>query len=208
MTIEDAERDRRHMTDSPTRTEDPRVERTRIAVIEAACELLLVDGPSAITHANVAAAADVSRSTVYNHWPTREALLRAAIESIHDDPPRLDDLTGSLRHDLGVLFEPLTRDLVDDQRAAMIATMMQRVLFDPEVVTIRDEFLLEFTDLVEQVLRTGIDAGALRPDLDIDHAIGSLLGSCLYRRFMSNAEFDARAVDGILDEFVRLHAPR
>jgi AcrR family transcriptional regulator len=196
------------MTDQHIRTEDPRVERTRTAVIEAACELLMVDGPAAITHVNVAQAAEVSRSTIYNHWPTREALLRATIESIHDDKPQVDDLTGSLRHDLGVLFAPLARDLADDQRAAMIATMMQRVLFDPEVVDIRDEFLGEFTDLLARVLRTGVAMGELRADLDVDHAIASIMGSCLFRRFMASAPFDDRAVDEILDEFVRLHAPR
>jgi AcrR family transcriptional regulator len=194
------------MTDS-ARSDDPRVERTRAAVIDAARELLMVDGPAAITHANVAAAAGVSRSTVYNHWPTREDLLRATIESIHDDKPHADDLTGELRHDLGVLFAPLARDLADDQRAAMIATMMQRVLFDPEVVTIRDEFLSEFTDVVGEVLRRSVSVGELRADLDVEPAVASLMGSCLFRRFMSSAPFDERAVDEILDEFVRLHAP-
>jgi AcrR family transcriptional regulator len=195
------------MTDQSTRTEDPRIERTRAAVIEAACELLMMDGPAAITHVNVAVAAGVSRSTVYNHWPTREALLRATIESIHDDTPRVDDLTGALRHDLGVLFAPLARDLADDQRAAMIATMMQRILFDAEVVAIRDQFLGEFTSLLALVLQRGIAAGELRADLDVDHAIASLMGSCLFRRFMSSARFDDRAVEAVLDEFVRVHAP-
>ncbi len=57
----------------------------------------MADGPSAITHANVATAANVSRTTVYNHWPTREDLLRATIDSIGTVTPALDDLTGSLR---------------------------------------------------------------------------------------------------------------
>jgi AcrR family transcriptional regulator len=193
---------------SPDPQPDPRVERTHAAVVEAACELLLVDGPSAVTHVNVAAAAGVSRSTVYNHWPTRESLLRVAIESIHDDAPTAADLTGDLRGDLGTLFDPLARDLADDQRAAMIATMMQRVLFDPEVVAIRDEFLTEFTDMVAEVLRDGIADGALRPDLDVDQALVSLIGACLFRRFMSREPFTSAAVDQILDDFVRMHAPR
>jgi len=190
------------------RSHDPRVERTRAAVIDAACELLMTDGPSAITHANVAAAADVSRTTVYAHWPTREDLLRATIESVHSPKPRVEDLTGDLRTDLGLLLEPVVADLIDDQRAAAIATMMQRALFDPEVVTVRNEFLEEFTDIVGGVITDAVRSGELRDDTDVGQAVMSLLGSVLFRRFMSSTPFDGSAVDEILDGFVRLHRAR
>ena len=106
------------------RTDDPRVERTRAAVIEAASDLLVSDGPSAITHANVAAAANVSRTTVYNHWPTQADLVRDTIESLGKVPVSRDQLTGALRTDLGLLCAHIIDDLADDQRAPMIANMM------------------------------------------------------------------------------------
>ena len=93
--------------------------------IAAAAELLMDDGPGAITHANVASAANVSRTTVYNHWPTREDLLRATIDSIGKATPDVDDLTGSLRVDLEILCQQLVSDLIDEQRAPMIANMME-----------------------------------------------------------------------------------
>jgi AcrR family transcriptional regulator len=123
------------------RTDDPRVERTRAAVIEAASDLLVADGPSAITHANVATAANVSRTTVYTHWPTQADLLRDTIESLGKVPIRPDQLTGSLRPDLGLLCEQIVNDLADEQRAPMIVNMMERALHDPTVALVRDEFL-------------------------------------------------------------------
>jgi len=190
------------------RTEDPRVERTRVAVIEAASDLLVADGPSAITHANVATAANVSRTTVYNHWPTREDLLRATIDSLGKIPVRVEQLTGLLRDDLDLLCDRVVNDLADAQRAPMILNMMERSLHDPTVADVRNEFIRAFTDVFGHVIQAGIRTGELRADIDLDRAIAGLLGSFLFARFMSPHRFDAEFADAVIDDFVRLNAPR
>jgi AcrR family transcriptional regulator len=193
---------------STPRSDDPRVERTRAAVIEAASELLVSDGPSAITHANVAAAANVSRTTVYNHWPTQADLVRDTIESLGKVPVSPDELTGVLRADLGHLCAHIIDDLADDQRAPMIANMMEQALHDPIVASVRDQFLGAFANVFGIVIRTAIDAGELRSDVDADRAMASLLGSFLFTRFMSSGGFDRADADAVLDDFVRVNAPR
>ena len=190
------------------RHDDPRVERTRAAVVEAAADLLTTEGPGAVTHAGVAAAANVSRTTVYNHWPTREDLLRATIESVGKLPPDVDSLTGDLRTDLGQLFEQLVADLVDEQRAPMIANMMERALHDPEVIAVRDEFLTEFRTVFARIIDNAISDGELRPDVEPESSMASIVGSFLFLRFMSSEVFDAARADRVIDDFVRLHAPR
>jgi AcrR family transcriptional regulator len=191
----------------PTRTDDPRVERTRTAVIEAAAELLTIDGPSAVTHANVAAAANVSRTTVYNHWPTQADLLRDTIESLGKVLIGVDQLTGPLRDDLALLCGQITTDLLDDQRAPMIVNMMERSLHDPAVTAVRNEFFRAFAEVFRTMIRRAIDAGELRADIDADRAMASLLGSFLFARFMSPEPFDVAFVHGVLDDFVRVNAP-
>jgi AcrR family transcriptional regulator len=195
-------------TFSTPRTDDPRVERTRAAVIEAASDLLVADGPSAITHANVAAAANVSRTTVYTHWPTQADLLRDTIESLGKVPIRPDQLTGSLRPDLALLCEHIVNDLVDEQRAPMIVNMMERALHDPTVALVRDEFLGAFADVFRTVISRAVDAGELRADIDADRSMAALLGSFLFARFMSRDGFDRTYADAVLDDFVRVNAPR
>ena len=196
--------------DSPPtpRTDDPRVGRTRAAVIEAASDLLVADGPSSITHANVAAAANVSRTTVYNHWPTQADLLRDTIESLGKVPIGHDQLTGSVRPDLGLLCEQIVNDLVDEQRAPMIANMMERALHDPTVALVRNEFLAAFAEVFHTVIRRAVEAGELRSDIDADRSMATLLGSFLFARFMSSERFDARYAETVLDEFVCVNAPR
>jgi AcrR family transcriptional regulator len=195
------------VTTSTPRTDDPRVERTRAAVIDAATALMLEDGPGAITHAHVAAAANVSRTTVYTHWPSREDLLRATIDSIRRHKPDTGELTGSLRDDLRAVLAPLITDLCDDQRASMIATMMQRALHDAEVVAVRDEFIREFTTVFDQIIHTAITNADLRAGVDTERALASIVGSFLFQRFMSSTGLDTEAADAVIDDFIELHAP-
>src|SRR3977135_4349972 len=55
--------------------DDPRVQRTRSRVLAVARELLPELGPAGLTYAALAERADVTRQTLYRHWPTRAALL-------------------------------------------------------------------------------------------------------------------------------------
>jgi AcrR family transcriptional regulator len=194
-------------TSDENRTDDPRVERTRTAVIEAASELLVAHGPSAITHANVAAAANVSRTTVYNHWPTREHLLRATIDSLGRVKPNENDLTGPIRDDLDTLCNHVIGDLLDDQRAPMIANMMERAQHDPSVVAVRDEFLELFARAFDVAIARAVERGELRKDIDARRAMASILGSFLFARFMSSDGFDRPYADAVLDDFVRANSP-
>jgi AcrR family transcriptional regulator len=59
----------------PPTADDPRVQRTRSRVLAVARELLPEVGPSGLTYAALAERADVTRQTLYRHWPTRAALL-------------------------------------------------------------------------------------------------------------------------------------
>ncbi|MBT2459215.1 TetR/AcrR family transcriptional regulator [Streptomyces sp. ISL-86] len=54
---------------------NPRVRRTRTRVLSVARELLAEVGPTALTYSLLAERGEVTRQTLYRHWPTREALL-------------------------------------------------------------------------------------------------------------------------------------
>ncbi|QQM38121.1 TetR/AcrR family transcriptional regulator [Streptomyces liliifuscus] len=58
----------------PTQS-NPRVQRTRNRVLAVARDLLPQVGPAGLTYALLAEQADVTRQTLYRHWPTRAALL-------------------------------------------------------------------------------------------------------------------------------------
>lgn len=187
---------------------DPRVERSRAAVVEAAARLLLAEGPDAITHGRVAAAADVSRTTVYKHFPERPHLLRATLAQIGKDAPAPSVLTGDFPSDLRMLLGILAGDLADDGRAKLIATMMARAQHDDSVATVRDGLYADFRATFGALFRSGIEAGAVRADIDVDRAMAALAGSLVFAKFMANRTIDDALLDGVIDDFVTVNAPR
>lgn len=55
--------------------ENPRVRRTRARVLAVARDLLPEVGPTGLTYSLLAERGEVTRQTLYRHWPTRAALL-------------------------------------------------------------------------------------------------------------------------------------
>ncbi len=58
------------------------------------------------------------------------------------------------------------------------------------------------------VISKAIADGELRRDLDVGRAMAGLLGSFLFARFMAADGFDQRFADAVIDDFVRINAPR
>lgn len=82
-----------------TSSENPRTKRMRDAVLTAVAELILTEGAGAVTALRVSQRADVARSTVYDHWPTSEALVLDAIDMVIA-PQASITTTGDLEADL------------------------------------------------------------------------------------------------------------
>lgn len=187
---------------------DPRVERSRTAVVDAAAQLLLDDGPDAITHARVAAAAGVSRTTVYKHFPERADLLFVTAEAISKNRPDPTDVTGDLRTDLRTFLDHLATDLRDPVRTRVIAMTMERAIHDDAVALVRDTFLTEISDAFAAIAAAGVAAGELSADIDVELALASLAGSLVYSRLLANRPIDDVLVDGLIDNFMATNAPR
>ncbi len=187
---------------------DPRVERSRASVVDAAAQLLLADGPDAITHARVAAAAGVSRTTVYKHFPERSDLLFATAEAMGSDLPKPSDVTGDLRTDLRTFLDHLATDMRDPVRTRVIAMVMERALHDDAVSLVRDTFMQEIRVAFADIAAAGIAAGDLSEDVDIELGLASLAGSLIYSRLFANRPVNDDLVDGVINNFIRTNAPR
>lgn len=187
---------------------DPRVERTHAAVGDAAAALLLGGGPDAITHQQVAQAAGVSRTTVYKHWPDRSDLLRAAVEAvdtaIREAPPVHDNVRDDLRHLLGLL----TRDLSDDVRATLTATLIERSQHDPTVAGVRDSMVAHISGAFGELIRRAIERGELDVRVDPDRSLASLAGALIFTRLLAGRPVDDTFVEALIDDFVVANRPR
>src|SRR6202034_3827583 len=75
----DSENRRHQVTAASTPNVDPRVARTRAAVLGAAIDLLAERGYSGFSVEGVVERTGIAKTTLYRHWPTRDDLLAAAI---------------------------------------------------------------------------------------------------------------------------------
>ena len=98
-------------------------QRTRAQIAEAAARLFAVHGFQRVTVAEVAAAADVSEQTVYNHFPTKErlvfddddALEARLVAMIRDRAPRTS-LVDAVRGEAHAFLDQLTRNPAGAER--------------------------------------------------------------------------------------------
>src|SRR6202042_1540344 len=109
----------------------PRSEKARVAILEAAAELLLDRGLAAVSMDAVAGRAGVSKATIYRWWPTKETL---ALDALYHEwaavPPPRD--TGSLRGDLLSLLRPWVRLAARRPYGRAIAPLIPEAQTDPE----------------------------------------------------------------------------
>jgi TetR/AcrR family transcriptional regulator of autoinduction and epiphytic fitness len=114
--------------DAPTRLTD----RKRAAIVDAAVAEFRAAGYEATSMDRIAARAAVSKRTVYNHFPGKEALFGHIVEDMlargsdehatpyRGDRPLREQLLQLVRHKLGLLRDP---DFTDLARVAITAGM-------------------------------------------------------------------------------------
>ena len=102
-------------------TVDPRVTRTRHAVLAAAREVLLDEGWEGVTLGRVAERSGYARTTLYRHWPQRLDLLRDLIREearlAHTTP--MGDLRDDLVAELEAPFDSCLANLYRDGADSM-----------------------------------------------------------------------------------------
>jgi AcrR family transcriptional regulator len=139
---------------------------TRRRLLETAAERFARDGFEAASVDRISLAAGFAKGTVYNYFPSKEALFAAVIEEASRRAAELyararpsgtarERLLGLARADVQVLREqePFTRVLV---REAMS--------FRAETYPLIVRHLAPFLGVVEEVLTDGVRCGQVRPD--------------------------------------------
>ena len=180
------------------------------AIRAAVLELLLEQGPGAVTMEAVAAAARTSKPVLYRRWADRatllrDTLLRTAIAAIpHDD-------TGSYRGDILAVLRGWAALFSGEQAAAMRA-VIGAMAEDPELAeAFRAEVIGWRKREMAALLSRGIARGDVRPDVPVE--IARELGqSVLWHRLLITGDpitddLVVLLVDDVLVPFVAPRSP-
>ncbi|MFE0511340.1 TetR/AcrR family transcriptional regulator [Streptomyces sp. NPDC058964] len=164
------------MGDTETRSAGrPRSAEKDAAILQAALELLASHGYTRMSLSQVAAAAQVSKSTIHLRWKTKADLLTAALAALRmaDAPPA----SGDTRADLVAILKDFAATVERVRGMALIGTCLAEEAHTPELLALlRERTVLPRRTLLREALEQARDREEIREDADLEAAVSSLLG--------------------------------
>lgn len=184
--------------DTPRRGR-PRSEKARHAILDAAAELLLLRGLSAVSMDAVAERAGVSKATIYRWWPSKEMLaLDALLDWAAASAPTRD--TGSLRGDVLALIRPWVREITRRPFGRVIAAFVSEAQSDPEFAdAYRTRFVEPRRDAMRAVFARAAERGEVPTDLDVEVALDLIYGAVYHRLLHGHAKLTDRFARDVVD---------
>lgn len=175
--------------------------RSKAAILDACAELIAEEGFDGVTIEAVAARSGSAKTTIYRHWPSREALLIEAFGTCASPPVPTPD-TGSVRDDLVGVLGGLAAKLSDAGWRATLCSLLDASSRDPQLARLHSATISDRRRPLTDALERGVAGAELPATLDVERAVAMLAGPVFYRAMISrepvDADFVARVVDAAL----------
>jgi AcrR family transcriptional regulator len=188
---------------TPTVT-DPRAARSREAILAAAYDLLVREGPGAITHQRVAQQAGVGRATIYRHWAAPEDLLRDVLFSA--ELPFFATPALPLRSWLHAELRQLADELALPPVASLAIALMEQTRSGGAGAR-PHRHVTAITERLAAAFALAVDAGELDTAPDTELAAAQLIGPLVYRTTLQAAAVPDSLLAGVIDSVADWRAP-
>lgn len=178
----------------------PRSEKARVAILQAAAELLLERGLSASSMDAVADRAGVSKATIYRWWPTKESLALDALYREWAVPAPAERDTGSLRGDLLSQMRPWARLAGSRPYGRVVGALLTQAQTDPGFAAeYQARFVQPRRDRFRAIFRRAIERGEIPADTNVEVAIDVLYGPLYHRLLQGHAPLNDRFVRDVVE---------
>lgn len=180
-------------------TTDPRIERSRRVVREAALAELAESGYGAFAIDSVSARCGVARSTIYRHWPDKLALIADALQSLNRQPPPADGPADETpRQRIHRLLRHLATVFQGSLISACLPALIEGAERHDEVATFLHRFSAERRRALVDAIARAVATGEVSDHVDPDLAATALSGAIMYRRLMTGSPFDPADVADLI----------
>src|ERR1700728_881843 len=182
---------------------DGRVKRSRDRVLTATFELLSENGVGGLTVDEVSRRSGVAKTTIYRHWPTREALVVDACSRISAEQEVPD--TGSLEGDVTAILANIAHRLSTARWASVLPSIVDVAERDPEFADIHRSIQHGHAEPLREVLERAAVRGELAMAADRSTMIAGLMGPLFYRRWFSREPIDDQFIKTIVRNVIGHH---
>lgn len=171
------------------------------AICEAALRVLAGHGLENFSVAKVAAEVGTAKATVYSRYPTRTALMGAALAHLRvEDPP---EPVEDVRVDLARLLNHMVTQYRRVGGLSIVGSCLAAEERMPELLeTVRSSTFTLRRETFLAALRRGQESGQVRADADLEQAVSAMIGS-FYADHLAGRDVDegwsVRVVAAVLD---------
>jgi AcrR family transcriptional regulator len=156
------------------------------AVLSATLQVLAEVGVEALSVEQVAARAGVNKTSVYRRWPSREALVIAALERVLVSASQYIPDTGTLRGDLLALLTPVCALLASDLGRALLHAATSKSVADG-VTRLAQKQIRSGAKPLRQMFARAATRGEVRKEASPRLVLGMLVGAILHRVLLEQA---------------------
>jgi AcrR family transcriptional regulator len=146
---------------------------------------------------DVSESAGVAKSTIYRRWPSKAALVAAAVRELYLTHVQVPD-TGSLQSDLSDLLSN-SYELLIAGPGRVFEGLIRESGQRPELVEVVFSTMHARRRFYFQVFNRAIARGELAPETDVGLAVDLLLGPLWVRLLVTGDPIDLEAIDRIVD---------
>jgi AcrR family transcriptional regulator len=176
---------------------DPRVERSRRAILRAVLEELAEVGYGALTIESVARRAGVGKSTIYRHWRDKLSLIADAFRMLQEErDPEL--VTGSPRQKLERVLRHVADVVADSPFSACLPALIDAAERDRALRRFHHRFQAEARKPLVALISSGVATGDFPRRVDPEMAAFAFLGVIFFCRLMTGTAFPQERVRDLI----------
>ncbi|MGE2730820.1 TetR/AcrR family transcriptional regulator [Mycolicibacterium vaccae] len=164
-------------------------------MLDAAFDILTQSGVGGFSVDEVVRRSGVAKTTIYRHWPSREALVLDAASRISSEQPVPD--TGSVVEDVTEFLTNLGHLLSTARWSSVVPSIVDVAERDEGFAMVHGAIQQGHSEPLRRLLYRAVERGQLPPNSDISQLVAALVGPLYYRRWFSREPIDgafARAI--------------
>ncbi|MCZ6736798.1 MAG: TetR/AcrR family transcriptional regulator [Actinobacteria bacterium] len=186
-----------------TKEIDPRIERTRRVVLDAAAELVGECGFGRASIEAISERSGVARSTIYRHWPERSELLVEAVGKRVGPVAAVD--SGDLRTDLLQVFSHLGNLLSSEPTKCVAASFIAEAMRDPELAALHAKFTERRRAVSTTLIERAISRGDLPKTTDPAAMADDLAAPVFFRALILHQPIEKTWIESHVDRWIEIY---